>query len=137
MERQKKARPGMIRGEPSFVASESACSSGEGPVRRRRPVIIGLTFDEAGLIGAGSQKCGPNYGEACVHRRREFNAHSTAPAAATVEIRIPSHTAVSFSIGEPSIVGRSRSDHPTADSTVSASPASCRTCATAPRACRL
>jgi len=48
-----------------------ARSSGEPDPRRRTPVIIGLTFDEAGLIGVGTRKCGPNSGEACVHRRRE------------------------------------------------------------------
>ena len=42
----------MIRGWPSFVAAESTHSSGEGPVRRRTPVIIGLSFGEAGFIGA-------------------------------------------------------------------------------------
>lgn len=61
----------MIRGWPSFVASESTRSSGESPVRRRIPVIIGLTYGEAGLVGAGNQKCGLNSGEACVHRSRE------------------------------------------------------------------
>ena len=73
----------MIRGWPSFVASESMRSSGEGPVRRRKPVIVGLTFGEAGLIGGGSEKCGLNFGEACVHRRRERNAHATISAEAT------------------------------------------------------
>ncbi len=46
-------------------------SSGEGPVRRRTPVIIGFSFGEDCLIGAGDQKCGLNSGEACVHRRRQ------------------------------------------------------------------
>lgn len=48
----------MIRGWPSFVASESMRSSGEPDPRRRTPVIIGLTFGEARLIGVGSEKCG-------------------------------------------------------------------------------
>lgn len=48
-----------------------ASSSGEPDPRRRTPVMIGFTFGEACLIGVDSQKCGPNYGEACVHRRRE------------------------------------------------------------------
>ncbi|WP_319470240.1 hypothetical protein [uncultured Trichococcus sp.] len=33
-------------------------SSGEGPVRRRKPVMIGLTFGEASLIGAGIKNVG-------------------------------------------------------------------------------
>lgn len=58
-------------------------SSGESPVRRRTPVIIGLTYGEAGLVGAGNQKCGLNSGEACVHRSRECNAASKESAPAT------------------------------------------------------
>ncbi len=46
-------------------------SSGEGPVRRRTPVMIGFSFGEDCLIGAGNQKCGLNSGEASVHRRRQ------------------------------------------------------------------
>ena len=51
--------------------------------------MIGFTFGEACLIGVDSQKCGLNSGEACVHRRRERNAHSTISAEATVVIWIP------------------------------------------------
>ena len=44
--------------------------------------MTGFTFGEAGLIGAGNQKCGLNFGEAYVHRSREGNADSTTLAAA-------------------------------------------------------
>lgn len=61
----------MIRGWPSFWRRNRCFSSGEGLVRRRTPVMIGFTFGEAGLIGAGNQKCGLTFGEAYVHRSRE------------------------------------------------------------------
>ena len=48
--------------------------------------MIGFTFGEAGLVGAGNQKCGLNSGEACVNRSREGNAVSTTLAAA---VRVP------------------------------------------------
>ena len=48
--------------------------------------MIGFTFGEAGLVGAGNQKCGLTFGEAYVHRSREGNAVSTTLAAA---VRVP------------------------------------------------
>ena len=121
--KKKKASPGMIQGWPSFWRRN--WRRNWRPQLRRgvgSPEVTGndgLHLRRSLLHRSRNQKCGLNCGEAYVPRSRPFPAVGR------------------LSTGAPSIAVRSKSDHPTADSSVSALPGSYHICAQGPRGCLL